>query len=100
MYRYGGDEFLILLPETTIEQAEEILSRLDAALCPELATALGPVTFSTGIASYAVIHRQTTSSSWRTTVCTNPSGLAKDTPPVTRRSSPPGVVVQCKGRYR
>lgn len=52
IYRYGGDEFLILLPETTIEQAGEILGRLDAALCPELGTALGPVTFSTGIASY------------------------------------------------
>ena len=52
MYRYGGDEFMILLPETAIEQAEEILRRLDAVLCPELATALGAVTFSTGLASY------------------------------------------------
>ncbi|MFZ2412938.1 MAG: sensor domain-containing diguanylate cyclase [Candidatus Cryosericum sp.] len=52
MYRYGGDEFLILFPETTIQQAEELLSRLDTVLCPGFATALGPVTFSAGIASY------------------------------------------------
>ena len=52
VYRYGGDEFLLLLPETTCEQAEEILKRLDGAICPELTTTLGRVTFSTGIASY------------------------------------------------
>ena len=52
LYRYGGDEFLILLPETTSEQADEILKRLDGALCPELTTTLGRVTFSAGIASY------------------------------------------------
>ncbi|MHB8107059.1 MAG: sensor domain-containing diguanylate cyclase [Candidatus Cryosericum sp.] len=51
MYRYGGDEFMILMPETAIEQAEEILRRMDGAACPELATALGRVTFSAGIAS-------------------------------------------------
>jgi diguanylate cyclase (GGDEF)-like protein len=52
LYRYGGDEFLLLLPETTSEQADEILKRLDGALCPELTTTLGCVTFSAGIASY------------------------------------------------
>jgi len=52
VYRYGGDEFLLLLPETTSEQAEEILKRLDGAICPELTTTLGRVTFSAGIASY------------------------------------------------
>ena len=52
IYRYGGDEFLILLPETTREQAEEMLSRLGAGTCPELSTTLGRVTFSAGIASY------------------------------------------------
>jgi len=51
LYRYGGDEFLILFPETTSEQADEILKRLDS-ICPELTTALGRVTFSAGIASY------------------------------------------------
>lgn len=52
LYRYGGDEFLLLLPETTSEQADEILKRLDGILCPELTTTLGRVTFSAGIASY------------------------------------------------
>ena len=52
VYRYGGDEFLLLLPETTSEQAEVLLKRLSDFLCPELITMLGRVTFSTGIASY------------------------------------------------
>jgi diguanylate cyclase (GGDEF)-like protein len=52
VYRYGGDEFLLLLPETTREQAEEVLKRLDSTICPELVTTLGRVTFSAGIASY------------------------------------------------
>ncbi|MHB8070324.1 MAG: sensor domain-containing diguanylate cyclase [Candidatus Cryosericum sp.] len=52
MYRYGGDEFLILMPETSVEQAEEVLERLNATTCPELSTTLGNVTFSAGIASY------------------------------------------------
>jgi diguanylate cyclase (GGDEF)-like protein len=52
MYRYGGDEFMILMPETSIEQAEEVLERLNVTTCSELTTALGSVTFSAGIASY------------------------------------------------
>lgn len=51
VYRYGGDEFLLLMPETTREQAYEILKRLDGSMCPELTTAVGRVTFSAGIAS-------------------------------------------------
>jgi diguanylate cyclase (GGDEF)-like protein len=52
VYRYGGDEFLLLLPETTREQAEVVLKRLTDSVCPELITTLGRVTFSAGIASY------------------------------------------------
>jgi diguanylate cyclase (GGDEF)-like protein len=52
VFRYGGDEFLLLLPETTREQAEVLLKRLTDFLCPELITMLGRVTFSTGIANY------------------------------------------------
>jgi len=48
VYRYGGDEFLLLMPETTREQADEVLKHLDGAICPELTR----VTFSAGIASY------------------------------------------------
>jgi diguanylate cyclase (GGDEF)-like protein len=52
VFRYGGDEFLLLLPETTREQAEVVLKRPTDSACPELMTMLGRVTFSTGIASY------------------------------------------------
>ena len=49
VFRYGGDEFLVLLPETTREQAERFLKRLSGIACPELITTLGRVTFSAGI---------------------------------------------------
>ena len=52
VFRYGGDEFLLVLPETTREQAEAALERLSGAMCSELITTLGRVTFSAGIASY------------------------------------------------
>jgi diguanylate cyclase (GGDEF)-like protein len=51
VFRYGGDEFLLVLPETTREQAEAALERLSGAMCPELIMTLGRVTFSAGIAS-------------------------------------------------
>jgi GGDEF domain-containing protein len=41
-----------VLPETTREQAEVAVERLSGAMCGELITTLGPVTFSAGIASY------------------------------------------------
>ena len=50
-FRYGGDEFLLVLPETTREQAEMFLKRLGDHGCPELITTLGRVTFSAGVAS-------------------------------------------------
>jgi diguanylate cyclase (GGDEF)-like protein len=49
VFRYGGDEFLVLLPETTREQAERFLKRLSGIACPELITTVGRVTFSAGI---------------------------------------------------
>jgi diguanylate cyclase len=52
VFRYGGDEFLLLLPETTREQAELFLKRLADFACPELITTMGRVTFSAGIAGY------------------------------------------------
>jgi diguanylate cyclase (GGDEF)-like protein len=51
MFRYGGDEFLLLLPETAREQAELFLKRLADFACPEVITTPGRVTFSAGIAS-------------------------------------------------
>jgi diguanylate cyclase (GGDEF)-like protein len=52
VFRYGGDEFLLMLPETSREQAELFLKRLTDFACPELITTLGRVTFSAGIAGY------------------------------------------------
>jgi diguanylate cyclase (GGDEF)-like protein len=52
VFRYGGDEFLLLLPETTREQAEVLLHRLCDHGCPELITTLGRVTFSAGVANH------------------------------------------------
>ena len=51
VFRYGGDEFLLILPETSREDAERLLTRLEAMSFPELTTALGHLTFSAGIAT-------------------------------------------------
>ena len=49
--RYGGDEFLLVLPETTQRQAELLLERVRASIETKISTALGPVHVSAGIAS-------------------------------------------------
>ncbi|MCV2490574.1 diguanylate cyclase [Geodermatophilus sp. YIM 151500] len=54
--RWAGDEFVILLPDTTAEQAERALERCRRALAAHDWAALGlpePVTISVGIASAA-----------------------------------------------
>jgi diguanylate cyclase len=51
-FRYGGDEFLLMLPETSREGAEQFLARLNDVECPELETVLGHLTFSAGIATH------------------------------------------------
>ncbi|MGB9667095.1 MAG: diguanylate cyclase [Candidatus Cryosericum sp.] len=52
VFRYGGDEFLLLLPETSRDGAEQLVARMQTVTCPELITTLGRVTFSAGIANY------------------------------------------------
>ncbi|WP_369255890.1 diguanylate cyclase domain-containing protein [Geodermatophilus amargosae] len=52
--RWAGDEFVVLLPDTTAEQAERALERIRRAVAARDWTALGvtvPVTISVGIAS-------------------------------------------------
>jgi diguanylate cyclase (GGDEF)-like protein len=54
--RWAGDEFVILFPETTAEQAERALERIRAAVASSDWASLGltsPVTISVGIASAA-----------------------------------------------
>jgi diguanylate cyclase (GGDEF)-like protein len=54
--RWAGDEFVILLPETTAEQAERALERIRRAIAGYAWDSLGvntPVTISAGIASAA-----------------------------------------------
>jgi diguanylate cyclase (GGDEF)-like protein len=52
--RFGGDEFVLMLPETTVEQAEEVVSRLDLSgvPLPEQADPCMRLTFSWGMASF------------------------------------------------
>lgn len=52
--RFGGDEFVLLLPETTADQAGEILGRLTALTVPmaEANGACRTLTFSWGIAMF------------------------------------------------
>ena len=49
-FRYGGDEFVLLLPNTNRAEAQVLVDRLRRAISQALA---GPVTFSAGIAEYS-----------------------------------------------
>ena len=47
--RYGGEEFIIILPDTTIKDAKRILSRVDMYFADEMKKQVGkPITFSGG----------------------------------------------------
>ncbi|NVN91420.1 MAG: GGDEF domain-containing protein [Desulfuromonadales bacterium] len=50
--RFGGDEFVILLPETTGESARSTLDKLQLKLMEAMSRNFWPVTFSVGAASY------------------------------------------------
>lgn len=52
--RYGGDEFAILMPEGTVDQAEILAERLRAAMAADPFLASHAVTASFGIASFPV----------------------------------------------
>lgn len=48
--RWGGDEFAILLPKTSLEAAEEVIDRIEA-LCKTISDTKIPLSISLGIAS-------------------------------------------------
>jgi diguanylate cyclase (GGDEF)-like protein len=50
--RTGGDEFLIILPETDLESAKEVIGRLQDVLVATMKEKKCPVTFSIGAATY------------------------------------------------
>jgi diguanylate cyclase (GGDEF)-like protein/putative nucleotidyltransferase with HDIG domain len=52
--RYGGDEFAVLMPEGSLEQAEVLAERLRASLATEAILARYGVTGSFGIATFPV----------------------------------------------
>lgn len=49
--RYGGDEFLLVLPETSQRETELMLERLRTGIETQVLTTMGPVHCSTGIAT-------------------------------------------------
>ena len=52
--RYGGDEFIILMPETGIEQAQVLAERLRLWLCSDPMLSEHHITGSFGVASFPV----------------------------------------------
>jgi diguanylate cyclase (GGDEF)-like protein/putative nucleotidyltransferase with HDIG domain len=52
--RYGGDEFVVLMPETNAEQARQLTNKLRAWICSDTLLREKNVTGSFGIATYPV----------------------------------------------
>ena len=51
-FRYGGDEFAILFPQTTIEAAYQVAERIRKQVASEVKTGYIPLTISLGLASW------------------------------------------------
>jgi len=51
-FRYGGEEFVVILPQTSIENSKKVVDRLRALIAREINFNGKPVTISGGIAQY------------------------------------------------
>ena len=52
--RWGGEEFIILFPETSLDAAAELLNRLRASIAEHVVARIGrPVTLSFGVSEFA-----------------------------------------------
>lgn len=56
IYRYGGDEFFVLLPGSPLEEAQAIALRLHQSLTKEAMPVVGEISISMGVAEY---HQET-----------------------------------------
>ena len=54
VYRFGGDEFVVLLPETGEDSADAIAKKLQNELLAGMQLHQWPVTFSIGVATFDV----------------------------------------------
>jgi len=52
VFRYGGEEFVIIFPETDIEKAKQIVNRILKKIPQEIKIENTPVTFSGGLGEY------------------------------------------------
>jgi len=57
--RYGGEEFIMLLPNTTVEEAKLVAEQLRKTLADTVSPCGRPITLSAGIASYPVMANTT-----------------------------------------
>ena len=58
--RFGGDEFLVLMPETTVEEARSVVERLQVELLESMSEKGWPTTFSAGVATFTQAPQDTT----------------------------------------